>query len=170
MAAAGGVVAAETLIPEKWGEPVVEIGYLPAHAQTSAGPQISGANSTPTQTACTTGGQPGTQHLINATYADATNGMSAGASANHTAVFQPSGASGTFTEPLTVTRITGTPAAGVVNYPICVRFSATDTAVVLTISLTNINGQTGNSTTLTINKPTITGQDEAASESAISGG
>jgi len=31
--ATGGAVAASTLLPSKWAEPVVEVGLLPAHAQ-----------------------------------------------------------------------------------------------------------------------------------------
>lgn len=33
LAAAGGAIAASTMIPNRWGKPVVEAGILPAHAQ-----------------------------------------------------------------------------------------------------------------------------------------
>lgn len=33
LAAAGGAIAASTLIPSRWSKPVVEAGVLPAHAQ-----------------------------------------------------------------------------------------------------------------------------------------
>ncbi len=35
IAATGGAVAASTLLPGEWAKPVVEVGVLPAHAQTS---------------------------------------------------------------------------------------------------------------------------------------
>ncbi len=35
LAASGGAVAAKGMIPEQWGRPLIEVGYLPAHAQTS---------------------------------------------------------------------------------------------------------------------------------------
>jgi Raf kinase inhibitor-like YbhB/YbcL family protein len=35
LAATGGAVAASTLLPEQWAKPVIEVGYLPAHAQVS---------------------------------------------------------------------------------------------------------------------------------------
>ncbi len=38
MAATGGAVAASTLLPGKWAEPLVEAGLLPAHAQASPTP------------------------------------------------------------------------------------------------------------------------------------
>ncbi len=43
LAASGGAVAAKSVLPEQWGTPLVEVGYLPAHAQTS--PVMSGAPS-----------------------------------------------------------------------------------------------------------------------------
>jgi hypothetical protein len=33
--AAGGAIAASTMLPGKWAQPVVEVGVLPAHAQVS---------------------------------------------------------------------------------------------------------------------------------------
>jgi hypothetical protein len=38
LAAAGGAVAASSLLPGEWARPVVEVGVLPAHAQISARP------------------------------------------------------------------------------------------------------------------------------------
>ena len=35
LAAAGGAVTANSLLPGEWAKPVVEVGVLPAHAQTS---------------------------------------------------------------------------------------------------------------------------------------
>jgi hypothetical protein len=35
IAATGGAVAASTLLPSKWARPVIDVGLLPAHAQTS---------------------------------------------------------------------------------------------------------------------------------------
>lgn len=49
LVAAGGATAALTALPGKWFKPVVEVGVLPAHAQTSAG-----ATSTPGPTATST--------------------------------------------------------------------------------------------------------------------
>lgn len=46
LAAAGGAVAASTLLPGKWARPVVEVGVLPAHAQITPGV----ATPTPTRT------------------------------------------------------------------------------------------------------------------------
>ena len=39
LAAAGGAVAASSLLPGEWAKPVVEVGVLPAHAQVSEGQQ-----------------------------------------------------------------------------------------------------------------------------------
>jgi len=47
LAASSGVVAASTLVPGKWGKPVVEVGLLPAHAQVTPAPTMT---STPTAT------------------------------------------------------------------------------------------------------------------------
>jgi hypothetical protein len=35
LAAGGGAVAGAALLPGQWAKPVVEVGVLPAHAQTS---------------------------------------------------------------------------------------------------------------------------------------
>ena len=35
LAATGGAITATTMLPEKWTQPVVDVGVLPAHAQTS---------------------------------------------------------------------------------------------------------------------------------------
>jgi len=48
LAAAGGAVAASTLLPDKWARPVVEVGMLPAHAQVTPG--VATPTPTPTRT------------------------------------------------------------------------------------------------------------------------
>ena len=49
LSAAGGAVAASTLLPSKWTKPVVEVGLLPVHAQTTPTPPIP-PTPTPTNT------------------------------------------------------------------------------------------------------------------------
>lgn len=76
IAAAGGAVAAATMLPGEWAKPVVEMGVLPAHAQVT-GPQPEMSNFTVWQTdLCTTEQEElGTTVGFSFDYTNAMNGI-----------------------------------------------------------------------------------------------
>lgn len=154
MAAAGGAIAVGALLPGQWVKPVVEVGYLPANAQ-SSGPFVSNGAQIITTQLCTNASDPtqqGNVYQISFSYTNTFGDVLPGSVAHHAFEFRPLAITGSFDVPLTVTHITGDGFAGVIEYNVCVAF-ALATELVNTISLTDAAGRTGAPYTFVMPKP-----------------
>ncbi len=156
LAAAGGGITVSALLPGQWVKPIVEVGYLPAHAQgsvtVSSGIVTNGASST-TLVTCTNSvtTQPGNTYEISFDYTSPSGTVAAGATVQHSYQFQSSGTSGTISRTLTTSNITGDGYSGSITYTICMAFG-TETSVTNTITYTDTDGSQSSSSTFTIDK------------------
>jgi hypothetical protein len=151
LAAATGAIAL-TNLPGKWETPVVEIGAIPAHAQ-SSGLTISNlTGSIPTINNCQNGN--GSSEILTFNYNDPTGRVTTGSMINEFYEYLPSGFSGDDSLPITDPRVThnGNGYAGTITVTYCAEFEG-DTQIRETISLTNAAGMTSNVLSITLDAP-----------------
>jgi len=155
LAATGGAAAAATLLPGEWVKPVIEIGHLPAHAQSSAPFITNDIQTTITGQRCTNGStppQPGNLYRISFNYDNASGDVRPGSVVHHAFEFRPLAITGSFDVPLTATHITGDGFTGEISYNVCIAF-ADAIELVNIISLTDVSGRTSIPSTSIMPKP-----------------
>ncbi len=159
-------MAVSTLLPGQWIKPLVEVGYLPAHAQGSGGTATSGTatngTSSTTLAICTNSitTQPGNSYDISFDYTTPSGTVAAGgATVQHSYQFQPSGLSGTINRTLAASNITGDGYSGSISYTICMAFGS-ETYVTNTVAFTGTDGSQSSSSSFTIVKQAGANQNE----------
>jgi hypothetical protein len=163
--AAGGALAVSMFLPEKWVKPALEVGYLPAHAQTSPTP-----TPTPTTnllrifnlarvrvepaTSCSSGGGPGQQYRVTFAYESTYGDVQQGTVVHHSYSF-PTGVSGAYDIVLNAPSIGGDGFNGTISYLVCTAFGSdvTSTELTTTVSITTAGGRNSNSLSITIPRP-----------------
>lgn len=166
LAATGGAVITASLLPGKWTTPMVEVGYLPAHAQGTPSrlPTLEITNLDRRVVDLNGCGGPnnavGTLFEIEFDYQSAGGDISANSRIIHSSEFSPSGRRSSFE--VTDFTIDGNRFEGSITYTVCTGFGA-DTSVRTTIALVDDEGRTSNEISITNAKPV--GANEAASGS-----
>jgi hypothetical protein len=154
LAATGGAAAVAALLPGEWLKPVVEVGHLPAHAQ-SSGPFVSNGLQTPTGEPCFNAGdptRPGNLYQISFDYDNSFGDVKPGSVVHHAFEFWPLAITGSFDVTLTADNIKGDGFTGVIIYNVCVAFASAQ-RLINTISLTDVAGRTGLPCTFPMDKP-----------------
>lgn len=153
ISAAGGAVAATTLLPNEWTPPIVETGALPIHAQAS--PAIIAGNLQKTfdsLNSCTTSGGTGSANTLTLNYNDPTGNFNAGSVAIYTSSLSTTipAEIDLFNTPGIA--VTGDAFQGTIAIPLCTRFGSNDT-VTNQVQLRNSQGNLSNVITVTISRP-----------------
>ena len=154
LTAAGGAMALSTL-PDKWETPMVQVGALPALAQTSPVPSIisSLVINGPLGPCDPGGGQSGDLFTASFNYSDPDSDVLADQARVRTSFeFSPSGAVSTQEATLSAANITGDSDSGSINVPLCIGFGA-EASVTLAISLIDAHGLESNPETGSIPNP-----------------
>ncbi len=163
LAATSGVVAA-TQLPTDWTKPMVEVGTLPAHAQTSALFTISNLQKTFTGlNDCTTSGGPGSSNNVTFDYFDSSGNIAPGAIVRFSTNFNTSNAADIdlFNTPGVV--VTGDSVQGTILIPLCTRFGGNNT-VTNQVQLRNRTGDLSPVQSITVNRPV--GAQSASNDSS----
>ena len=151
LAAATGAIAL-TNLPGKWETPLVEIGAIPAHAQ-SSGLTISNlTGSIPIINNCNSGN--GSSEILTFNYNDPAGQVTNSSIINDFFEYLPSGLSGDDSMPITDPEVThnGNGYAGTITVTYCAEFDG-DTQIRETISLTNAAGVASNVLSITLGAP-----------------
>ncbi len=157
----GGAVAASMLLPEEWVKPVLDVGYLPAHAQTSppVAPPDQLAISNPDLVRleppvdCTSDGSPGHSYQVSFDYDSSFGDVLPGTVVHHTYQFL-TGGSGAFDYALTATHIGGNGLQGQIVYNLCIRFGPPQAqAIRTTVYITTVEGRMSNQLTFDTPRP-----------------
>ena len=167
LAATGGSIAASSVLPDKWIAPVVEVGYLPAHAQASVTPTpVSGnliifnlSRILLSLNDCRNGENTGSILQIRFEYDDPLGGVGADGNTvtHHTSIFLPNNSSNSFDITLQAAQITGDGFKGVINYQLCTRFGSS-TAITTSLFVT-VGSRQSNQLKITSSKP-VGAQDQ----------
>lgn len=167
LAATSGAITALSL-PVVWKKPIIEVGTLPAHAQSSpvnSVVTISNLAHSTSQGGCDAGGgQIGKLTLLTFNYSD-TGGYVLPNQTRFRADFLfSSGTTDADERTLTSINITGDGDNGIISVPICIDFGA-DTSVDLKVSITNSVGVKSNSETITITSSALGVSEQKANQS-----
>jgi hypothetical protein len=171
----GGSLVVSAFMPSQWVKPLIEVGYLPAHAQSSTISPTPRATSTTQPSPTTTRPAPTVFILSNTTrtltslngcsgpnnsvgslfqikldYKNSNGAMSQAAKITQRTHFSPSGREANST--ITNFTLTGDGFKGSVSYTVCTGFG-TDTQATTTIIITDSNGMTSNEVAQTVDKP-----------------
>lgn len=157
LAATGGAVLL-TNMPGKWEKPMVQIGTLPAFAQTSF-VVISNLTASDRQGPCDPGGgQTGDLYTVSMDYDGVPNSVVAEQTRlRATFEFSPSNTVETNEVTLAAINITGDGANGRIVVPVCIGFSGDD-SVKITVSLGSPAGAQSNQQSVTIAAPDTGGE------------
>jgi hypothetical protein len=160
--ALGSAVAISMLLPEEWAKPVLEVGYLPAHAQTSppilppghlviSNPNLVRLD--PLVDCISSSGFPGHIYQVSFDYDSSFGDVLPGTVVHHAYQFLDGG-SGAFDYPLTATHIGGNGLQGQIAYNLCIRFGPPKAqAIRTTVSITTVEGRVSNQLTFDTPRP-----------------
>ena len=165
LAATGSLVAVDSLVPGQWVKPVVEVGYLPAHAQASGIVLSNGSLSLTPGSSCN--GGAGNVYTVSFSYNNPFGGVEPGSQVQHSFEFEPSGFSGQFTQLLSAADISGDGFQGTVSYDICQAFGG-DSQLATTLRLMDSGGRASQALTFTISKPAGALDDAQAPKAMVS--
>jgi hypothetical protein len=148
-------------LPQAWVKPVLQVGYLPAHAQTSP-PVVPPGHlviSNPALVrldplvACTSGGFPGHIYQVSFDYDSSFGDVLPGTVVQHAYQFL-TGGSGAFEYSLADTHIGGNGLQGRIAYNLCVRFGLPDAqAIRTTVSITTVEERLSNQLNFETSRP-----------------
>ena len=147
----GSVTLAQ--LPPTWQTPVVEVGVLPAHAQTSQGqPIISNLSETfaGTNNCTLTDGKTGSSSVVTFTYNDPLGKIGPGTILQETATFSPAGTVTTAT--ITTLSISGDGHNGTISRTACTRFEG-NSSLILNVVIVSPDGRRSNPATITVTAP-----------------
>jgi len=175
LTATGGGLVVSAIMPSQWVKPLVDVGYLPAHAQGStptSTPQATGtAQPSPTATRPATtiftlsnitrvltslngcsgpDNSTGSVFTIKLDYQNSSGAVTNIIKITQQTYFTPSGRIANST--ITNFNLTGDGFNGSLSYTVCTGFG-TDTQATTTIVITDANGMTSNSLSQTFDKP-----------------
>lgn len=157
-----GITLATAILPVTWSKPVIEIGYLPVHAQGSptptptttaqAAPTIEGVTRALTSLNDCRGpdGSTGSVYTIRFAYRSSAQAIQTGTRVRHMSRFSPSGRQSGF-ETSNIS-IIGDGSTGTISYTICTGFGADD-EITTTVVLIDGAGRESNALSLTQNRP-----------------
>ena len=173
LTAAGGGLALSTL-PSKWKKPLIEVGLLPAFAQTSPTPTPD-LGSPPVTSNCqlvgpigscdSGGGISGRIYLVTCNYTDVDGNMLPNEARVRVVARYPSGQTSAQEEALDPINITGDGFSGTVTVPFCINFGG-QSEVALTISFLDANRLVSNTEQVTI-IPASSSQKESTEQPGI---
>jgi hypothetical protein len=167
LAATSGAVTVLSL-PVTWKKPIVEVGTLPTHAQSSpvnSVVTISNLAHSTSQGGCDAGGgQTGKLTLLTFNYNDTGSYVLPNQTRLRADFLFASGSTDADERTLTSINITGDGDNGIISVPVCIDFG-TDTSVDLTMSITNSVGVKSNSEAITITTSALSVSEQQTGQS-----
>jgi len=160
--ATSSALMASTILPKQWHEPIVEIGYLPAHAQGSVDNDDDDERpgifvlSNLQRTMISLNGCSGPQNQVGSLfeisfdYRNSSGNLNKDSVIYQSSIFAPSNRETTFS-PANFT-LTGNEVRGSVRYTVCTGFGS-DTSVTTTVYMVDKDGRQSNTISTVINRP-----------------
>jgi len=154
LGATGGTLAASMLLPEKWENPLIEVGYLPAHAQVSGFIIFDLARDRVEPIVpCLNNGDEGQQYQVTLHYESSFGDVLPGSIVDHSFEFS-NGLSGSFERVMEAENFEGDGFSGTITYFVCTAFgSAGNDSVMTTVVLTTTAGRHSNQLSVTTSRP-----------------
>lgn len=154
LGATSGVVLTSSIVPEKWTSPIVEVGYLPAHAQITGVVQVSSLRREFLGTPCVVDDDaPGNEYRISFNYSSPFGDVVEGTRLTQSVSF-PDGTRSSFTVTLTSNAIGGDGSSGTISYITCTGFGPPENDSVTTrVSILTPENRVSNTESVTISRP-----------------